>query len=92
VPVIDHNCGHLARGQAERVRERLNRRPLDQPREPDEEAGRSGSGVYLVRDSAPSAVRWPATFFCPTGQSASSATNQPKRLPAGSLFGGELGA
>ena len=43
--------------------------------------------AYLSNDEPPELA-----FFCPTGQSASSATNQPKRLPAGSLFGGELGA
>ena len=38
--VIDKHYGHLARGEAERARERLNRRPSISRENADEEAGR----------------------------------------------------
>jgi integrase len=40
VQVVDRSYGHLAKGQAERARDRLNRRPSISTPEADEEAGR----------------------------------------------------
>ena len=40
MPVIDKHYGQVARGQAERVRERLNRRPSISRGDADKEPGR----------------------------------------------------
>jgi integrase len=40
VQVIDRTYGHLAKGQAERARDRLNRRPSISAAEASDEAGR----------------------------------------------------
>jgi hypothetical protein len=49
VQVIDRTYGHLAKDQAERARDRLNRRPSISAAEAEAVADRSG--VYLVRDA-----------------------------------------